>query len=107
MLLDRLHRLGDDTRLVERFMEIEDVVADDATPCIGEGEDPIGEILLGGIGGVEVEIGAGRDVMHNLHHRAPLIRAAGTVLQHDHLRGGRQRAAIVRRRPAQSVEAVG
>jgi hypothetical protein len=63
LLFDRLHRLGDDTRLVERFMEIDDVVADDATPCVGEGEDPIGEILLGGIGGVEVEIGAGRDVM--------------------------------------------
>ena len=107
MLLYRLHRIGDDTRLVERFMEIDDVVADDATPCVGEGEDPVGEILLADKGGVEVETGARRDVVHDLHHRAPLIRAGGTVLQHDHLRGGRQRAAIVRRRPTQSVEAVG
>src|SRR5262249_59328848 len=39
-LLDRLPRIGDHTLLVERFMEIDDVVADDATPGVGEGEDP-------------------------------------------------------------------
>src|SRR5204863_4584686 len=53
LLLDRLHRIGDDTRLVERFMEIDDVVADDATPCVGEGEDPVAEILLAFKDGVE------------------------------------------------------
>jgi hypothetical protein len=112
-LLDRLDRFADDTRLIERFSEIEDVVADDATPCVGERKDAVGEILLADKGGVEAEIGARGNVVHDLHHRAPLIRAGGVVgvrevLQHLHLRGRRQRAVgFVRRRPAQIVEAVG
>ena len=41
LLLDRLHRIGDDTRLVERFMEIDDVVADDAKPALARARIPL------------------------------------------------------------------
>ena len=112
-LLDRLDSIADDTRLVERFSEIADVVADHAAAGVGERKNAGGEILLADKGGVEVETGARGDVVHDLHHRAPLVRAGGVVgvrevLQHAHLRGGWQRAVgFVRRRAAQIVEAVG
>ena len=55
-LLDRLDSIAHDTRLVERFSEIADVVADDAAAGVGERKDAVGEILLANKGGVEVEI---------------------------------------------------
>ena len=45
-LLDRLDSIADDTRLVERFSEIADVVADHAAAGVGERKNAGGEILL-------------------------------------------------------------
>jgi hypothetical protein len=45
-LLNRLDGIADDTRLVERFSEIADVVADYAAAGVGERNDAGGKILL-------------------------------------------------------------
>src|SRR5262249_29863575 len=110
LLLDRLDGVRDHVGLVEWLVISGLVVADDATAGIRKRNDAIGEILRAEGGGVEVEIGARGDVVHDLHHRPPLVGAGRgeVVLEHVHVGGRRQRAIhFILGRTAELVEAVG
>ena len=76
-----IHGLGDDTVLEHRFLEVYYVVHDHVGSRTGQGQDAVGEVDLGAIGGMECHLGARRHVVDELHHPAAFVGAAGVVGQ--------------------------
>ncbi len=101
--------MRDHAVLKKRLVEIGDVVDDDFAAGGGEREDAVGKVLLAVESSIEGEIGAWRDVVDDLHHRAALVGAArGQVLDHVDVGRRRQRAIrFVGGGAAKVIEAVG
>ncbi len=71
--LDRVHGLGQQSVLVERFIVVTRVIGFHLGARCGERQDAIGKVGLAVIGGIERETRPRGHVMDDLQHRAALI----------------------------------
>ena len=81
----RVDALDHDAVLQVRLVQVPDVVDDDVRPRLAQRLDVLGEPRLPARRGREVQIGARREVVHDLEHRRPLVAAPRLPRQHRHV----------------------